>query len=39
VGTGNQLKRELLFLGDVSYVWTQLEYEAQRDKKPNKWHG
>jgi hypothetical protein len=35
----NQLKRELLFLGDVSYVWTQLEYEAQRDKKPNKWHG
>ena len=26
-------------LGDVSYVWTQLEYEAQRDKKPNKWHG
>ena len=35
----NQLKRELLLLGDVSYVWTQLEYEAQRDKKPNKWHG
>ena len=34
----NQLKSELLFLGDVSYVWTQLEYEAQRDKKPNKWH-
>ncbi len=21
----NQLKRELLLLGDVSYVWTQLE--------------
>jgi hypothetical protein len=35
----NQLKRELLLLGDVSYVWTQLEYEAHRDKKPNKWHG
>src|ERR1044072_9218599 len=35
----NQLKRKLLLLGDVSYVWTQLEYEAQRDKKPNKWHG
>src|SRR5690242_4988840 len=34
----NQLKRELLLLGDVSYVWTQLEYEAQRDTKPNKWH-
>lgn len=34
----NQLKSELLFLGDVSYVWTQLEYEVQRDKKPNKWH-
>src|SRR5262245_45555901 len=34
----NQLKRELLVLGDVSYVWTQLEYEAQRNKKPNKWH-
>jgi hypothetical protein len=34
----NQLKRELLFLGDVSYVWTQLEYEALRDKKPDKWH-
>ena len=25
-------------LGDVSYVWAQLEYEAERDKKPNKWH-
>jgi hypothetical protein len=34
----NQLKSELLFLGDVSYVWTQLEYEVQRDKKPHKWH-
>jgi len=34
----NELKQELLFLGDVSYVWTQLEYEAQRDKKPNMWH-
>ena len=34
----NQLRSELLFLGDVSYVWTQLEYEVQRDKKPNKWH-
>lgn len=34
----NQLKSELLFLGDVSYVWTELEYEVQRDKKPNKWH-
>jgi hypothetical protein len=35
----NELKHELLFLGDASYVWTQLEYEAQRDKKPDKWHG
>ena len=34
----NELKQELLFLGDVSYVWTQLEYEAQRDKAPNMWH-
>jgi hypothetical protein len=35
----NELKHELLFLGDASYVWTQLEYEAQRDKKSDKWHG
>jgi hypothetical protein len=34
----NELKRELLVLGDVPYVWAQLEYEAERDKKPNKWH-
>jgi hypothetical protein len=34
----NELKRELLLVGDTSYVWTQLEYEAARDKKPNKWH-
>jgi hypothetical protein len=34
----NELKRELLFLGDVSYVWAQLEYEAERDSKPHKWH-
>jgi hypothetical protein len=34
----NELKRELLVLGDVSYVWAQLEYEAERDSKPNKWH-
>ena len=34
----NELKRELVVLGDVSYVWAQLEYEAERDKKPNKWH-
>jgi hypothetical protein len=34
----NELKRELLVLGDVPYVWTQLEYEAERDKKPHKWH-
>jgi hypothetical protein len=34
----NELKRQLLVLGDVSYVWAQLEYEAERDKKPNKWH-
>lgn len=34
----NELKRELLLVGDASYVWAQLEYEAARDKKPNKWH-
>lgn len=34
----NELKRELLLAGDASYVWAQLEYEAARDKKPNKWH-
>lgn len=34
----NELKRELVVLGDVPYVWAQLEYEAERDKKPNKWH-
>jgi hypothetical protein len=34
----NQLKRQLLLVGDTSYVWAQLEYEAARDKKPNKWH-
>jgi hypothetical protein len=34
----NELKRQLVVLGDVSYVWAQLEYEAERDKKPNKWH-
>lgn len=35
----NELKRELLVLGDVPYVWAQLDYEAERDKKANKWHG
>jgi hypothetical protein len=34
----NELKRELLVLGDVPYVWAQLEYEAKRDRNPNKWH-
>jgi hypothetical protein len=34
----NELKRHLLVLGDISYVWAQLEYEAERDKKPGKWH-
>jgi hypothetical protein len=34
----NQLKRELLVLGDGAYVWAQLEYEAQREKKREKWH-
>lgn len=34
----NELKRALLLVGDASYVWAQLEYEAARDKKPNKWH-
>jgi hypothetical protein len=34
----NELKRELLVLGDVPYVWTQLQYEAKRDEKKNKWH-
>jgi hypothetical protein len=34
----NGLKRQLLLVGDTSYVWAQLEYEAARDKKPNKWH-
>jgi hypothetical protein len=34
----NQLKRELLLLADVPYVWAQLEYEAQRDKRADKWH-
>jgi hypothetical protein len=34
----NELKRELLLVGDASYVWAQLEYEAARDKKTNKWH-
>ena len=31
------LKRELLALGDRHYVWTQLEYEAGRDKQPGRW--
>jgi hypothetical protein len=35
----NRLKRELLVLGDASYVWVQLEYEAERDKRSEKWHG
>jgi len=34
----NELKRELLVVADVPYVWAHLEYEAERDKKPNKWH-
>src|SRR3954469_6817742 len=34
----NEVKRELLVLGDSAYVWTQLEYEAQREKKREKWH-
>ena len=34
----NQLKRELLVLGDASYVWTQLEYESERNKRREKWH-
>jgi hypothetical protein len=34
----NQLKRQLLVLGDSSYVWVQLEYEAERDKRSDKWH-
>src|SRR5215203_5276965 len=37
-GVANQLRRELLVLGDVSYVWTQLECEAERDKKSTMWH-
>jgi hypothetical protein len=31
-------RRELLLAGDASYVWAQLEYEAARNKKTNKWH-
>jgi hypothetical protein len=31
----NSLKRELLLIADVPYVWAQLEYEGRRDKKPN----
>jgi hypothetical protein len=34
----NDLKRELLLIADGSYVWAQLAYEVERDKKPNKWH-
>ena len=34
----NELKRHLLVLGDIPYVWAQLEYEAERDKKRGKWH-
>lgn len=34
----NALKRELLLLGDRHYVWTQLDYEAEREKKPGHWH-
>jgi hypothetical protein len=34
----NQLKRELLVLGDTPYVWAHLEYEAQRDRSRDKWH-
>jgi hypothetical protein len=34
----NDLKRDLLLIADASYVWAQLAYEAERDKKPNKWH-
>lgn len=34
----NRLKRELLLIGDASYVWAQLEYEVERDKKPGRWH-
>jgi hypothetical protein len=35
----NQLRRDLLLLGDVQYVWTQLEVEAARDGRADKWHG
>lgn len=34
----NELKRELLLVADVSYLWAQLEYELERDKKGSKWH-
>jgi hypothetical protein len=34
----NQLKREVLLIGDTSYVWAQLDYELERDKKPSRWH-
>ena len=34
----NALKRELLLLGDRHYVWARLEYEAEREKKPGRWH-
>lgn len=35
----NALKRELLLLGDRHYVWAQLDYEAEREKKAGHWHG
>lgn len=35
----NALKRELLLLGDRHYVWARLDYEAEREKKPDQWHG
>lgn len=34
----NTLKRELLLLGDSRYVWSKLEYEAQRDAQRGRWH-
>ncbi len=35
----NQLKLELLFLGDKHYVWARLDYECERTKKAGHWHG
>jgi hypothetical protein len=32
------LKRELLVLGDAQYVWSKLEYEAQRNAQRGRWH-